>query len=165
LGPNERGEICHKPRVNFSGYFGEPEIFYESVKDGWIYSGDLGYFDDEGFLYVVDRIKHMIKTQIKLTPQEIETVINEIDGVIASEVVGVYDDGIEIVYAFVIKDPTKNIDEEMIKNYVEENAAEYKRITGGVQFVEKFPMTLTGKVKKRELKAIAKKIHEEKKNN
>ena len=75
-------------------------------------TGDVGYIDEDGQLFVLDRIKHMLKTMstkgsvFSITPIQIEEVINEIDGVIQSCVVGVFDENLfyDIIYAFVIKD-------------------------------------------------------------
>lgn len=61
LGPNCHGEICFKSLVTFLGYFGEPEKTAETVKNGWVHTGDIGYFDDDGFLFIVDRKKDMLK--------------------------------------------------------------------------------------------------------
>lgn len=60
VGPNERGEICYKSSVLFSGYFEDPEETNAAIKDGWVLSEDVGYFDDDGFLFVIDRKKDMI---------------------------------------------------------------------------------------------------------
>lgn len=145
---------------NFSGYYGDPEKYAETVKDGWIHSGDWGYFDDEGFLFVVDRVKHMLKTKVIFPPVEIEKLINEVEGVNSSAVVGVDDGGSDIIYAFVVKDPSINVDEEKILNYVNSHLVEKKKITGGVKFVENFPVTFSGKIRKLVLKENAKKMLE-----
>lgn len=164
MGSNEIGEMYYKTPVPFSAYFGDPEIYANSFDaNGFVKSGDVGYVDDEGRLYILDRIKHMIKSQsgIKVTPVEIEEVINEIDGVMFSCVVGVFDDNLfyDKIYAFVIKDKMyEEVTEEFVKNYVNEKVSITKRIDGGVIFVDKFPQTPFGKVLNRELKKIAEKI-------
>lgn len=172
LGPNEEGEICYKSFVPFSGYYGDPEatkLAFDS--EGFIKSGDIGYFDDNGRLYVLYRIKHMMRVPapgygaLVVIPIEIENVINEIDGVLMSAVVGVHDDsiGLDMIYAFVIKDSSKEeLNEEFIINYVKERVIEARRITGGVQFIDKFPMTPSNKILYRKLQEIAKEIHAQK---
>ena len=97
-----------------------------------------------------------------LAPIELETIINEIDGVIQSCVVGVFDENLfyDVIYAFVIKDVEDvNLTEEFVMNYVNGKVIDAKRITGGVYFVEKFPLTPSGKVLNRELKKIAADMH------
>lgn len=162
LGPNQQGEIYFKQQAHFLGYYGEPEKSKEAFKDGWVATGDLGYFDDEGFIFVTERIKDMLKTWIQCSSGELEAIINEIEGVHASAVVGVvHESGLDIVYAFVIKNPdNSNLTEEFIEQYVADRVHEHKRLTGGVHFVEKIPRTPTGKVRKTELREMAKKIHE-----
>ena len=169
LGPNEKGEIYFKSIVPFSGYFGDPEgskLAFDS--EGFVKSGDIGYIDDDGLLFVLYRVKHMMRVPapgygaLIVAPIEIEDIINEIDGVMMSAVVGVFDMEIflDIIYAFVIIDKSKvELTEEFVMNYVNSRVIEAKRITGGVQFVDKFPLTPSGKVLNRELKEVAKEIH------
>ncbi|XP_070508337.1 uncharacterized protein [Chironomus tepperi] len=170
LGPNSLGEIRYKCLVPFSGYFGDPDS-YAAVFDseGFAKTGDVGYFDDKGQIYIIDRIKHMLKVKgFQITPLEIEKVINEIEGIRMSCVVGVFDDKLfdDIVYAFVIKDKSKEeLTEEFVVDYVNRKLIEVKRITGGVQFVDSIPMTPSGKPLYREVKKIAVEIHENKKNS
>jgi acyl-coenzyme A synthetase/AMP-(fatty) acid ligase len=170
LGPNEKGEIYFKSPVPFSGYFGDPEgtkLAFNS--EGFVKSGDIGYIDDNGLLYVLNRVKDMMRVPAKgygaliVTPIEIEEIINEIDGVMQSAVVGVFDMKIflDTIYAFVIKDKSKvELTEEFVLNYVSDRVIEAKRITGGVIFVDKFPITPSGKVFYRKLKETATEIHE-----
>lgn len=169
--PNQVGEILYKPAVPFSAYFGDPESYSQSFDaDGFVKSGDMGYFDDCGRIYIIDRIKHMIKGQgsYKLTPSEVEAVINEIDGIIQSSVIGVFDDELfyELVCAFVVKDG-KNVEltEDFIENYVNARVIKEKRITGGVHFIDKIPTTVSGKVLNRKLRDIASELLKNKKRN
>ena len=148
-------------------YYGEPELYSGTVSaDGWVRSGDVGYYDDEGNFFIVDRIKNLLKMHgIHFTTTEIEEVINEVEGVVQSCVVGVIgaDNGFDVTYAFVIKDPgAVDLSESKIIDYVGSKVIEQKKINGGVVFVTKFPLTATGKIKIGELKALAKEIHEKK---
>ncbi|CAG9811411.1 unnamed protein product [Chironomus riparius] len=168
LGPNEVGEMHFKTLVPFSNYYSDSETYENSFgTEGFIKSGDIGYVDDEGHLFILDRIKHMIKSKssIKVTPIELEEVINEIDGVMQSCVVGVFDNEefYDIIYAFVIKDKANiELTEEFVMNFVNSRVTEAKRITGGIYFVEAFPMTPSGKVLNRKLKELAMEIHAKK---
>ena len=97
-----------------------------------------------------------------VTPMHLENVINQIDGAIQSCVVGVFDENLlyDLIYAFVIIDKSKvDLTEEFVMNFVNERVIDAKRITGGVKFVDKFPLTPSGKIMNRELKRIAEEIH------
>lgn len=154
--------------VPFSGYFGDSEG-YSAVFDfeGFARTGDVGYFDEKGQIYITDRIQHMLRVKgFKFMPLEIEKVINEIDGVKMSCVVGVFDNELlyDIIYAFVINDKAK---QELTEDYVAENVNgkldDVKKITGKVRFVDLIPLTPSGKVLYREMKKIAAEIHEKSK--
>lgn len=166
LGSNEEGEICFKTPIAFSGYFDDPEKTKESINDGWIFSGDIGYFDNDGFLFIIDRKKDMLKfNNFQVYPSELESIINEIDGVLNSCVVGVLeeDTGNDLIHAFVIKDPSKTLlTENKITTYVNSKVIDAKRLRGGVYFVESLPMTPSGKVLKRNVREIAKKNYDTK---
>lgn len=148
----------------FDGYFGDhemTEIAFDS--EGWAYTGDIGYLDDDGYIFIVDRIKHMLKYESNIfTPQEVQEVINEIPGVFKSCVVGVHDEGNDIAFAFVVKDDEKDdLTEEFIQKYVNEKVSYYKQIRGGVHFLDKLPMTPTRKTKNAKLKELAETIYSE----
>ncbi|XP_070507516.1 probable 4-coumarate--CoA ligase 3 [Chironomus tepperi] len=161
LCPNEIGEIYCKKLFPFLGYFNDFESTAESHdSSGFLRTGDAGYFDESGRIYIIDRIKHMIKSigSYKVTPIEIESIINEIDGVIQSCVVGVFDEEVfyDKINAFVIKDQARDdLTEEFIVNFVNGKVIDEKKISGGVYFIDRFPMTPSGKVLNRELKKIA----------
>lgn len=164
LGPNEIGEICFKSPTMFSYYFGNTPQTVDS--EGWANSSDLGYIDEEGFVFVIDPIKNVIYSGHHRFPAaEIESIINEIDGVVTSCAVGVYNEnmGGDVIAAFVIKD-TKNqtVNERYIEDYVNCRVIDVKRIRAGVYMVDTFPMTVSGKTLKRELKEVAKKCYENK---
>jgi len=104
----------------------------------------------------------------QITPVEIEKVINEIDGVKMSCVVGVFDDELfdDIIYAFVIKDKAKEeLTEDFVAEYVNGKLIDVKKITGKVHFVDLIPLTPSGKALYREMKKIAVGIHEKSKNS
>ncbi|KAG5683130.1 hypothetical protein PVAND_012430 [Polypedilum vanderplanki] len=161
----QHGEIYIKKVFQLNEYFEEPEITKESFENGWFKTGDIGYFDDEGFLYFVDRKKDIIRYGILQTfPSELEKIIDEIEGVVSSCVVGVYDQNIsgDKIFAFVIVDKSKNLTEAQIENMVNSKVIDQKKIRGGVHFVEKFPLGKTGKVDKKVMKVKAKEIMERK---
>lgn len=110
----------------------------------------------------------MLKVKgFQITPHQIEKVINEIEGVQMSCVVGVFDDQLfdDIVYAFVIKDKNKEeLTEKFIIDYVNGKLIDVKKITGGVHFVDAIPLTPSGKALYREIKKIAAEIHKKSRN-
>jgi acyl-coenzyme A synthetase/AMP-(fatty) acid ligase len=140
----------------FSGYFGLPESL--ALQNGWFHMGDLGYYDEEGFLFVTGRKKEMLKfNNFQVTPSELEEIINKIEGVVESCVVGVQqkDTGNDTIYAFVQVDESKTLTEKFVKDYVDERVIDAKRIRGGVHFIKEFEMTPSGKVSKPKMKKIA----------
>lgn len=165
LGPNQTGEICLLPEVPFCGYYEDPETTRESLTNGkFLKTGDIGYFDDDCYLYLVGRKKEQLKVnRFHVEPSEIEDLINSMDGVQNSCVVGVLDEatGNDIVCAFVIRTPALNgeipqINEQSIHDHINTKVIDAKKIRGGIFFVESFPLTPSGKVKKHELKKNAK---------
>lgn len=191
LGPNENGEICYKTPVLFSGYFDDPEETNSTVIEGWVHSGDIGYFDEEEFLFVVDRKTDMLGCNdivviqfinylynnfvsifllfSQVWPSEIETIIKEIEGVYDACVVGVYeeDKGDDLIYGFVIKDPSnEKLTEKVIKDYVNGKIDnDGKKLRGGVHFVDAFPLTFSAKIKRVAMRKIAQEHYDSKINN
>ena len=109
--PNVDGEICFKTPVPFLGYFGNPLQTKEVLDDdSWIHSGDIGHFDNEGNLFIVDRKKEILKyLGYQVSPSEIENIINNIDGVVTSCVVGVSNSNSDdIIHAFVVPSKKQN---------------------------------------------------------
>ncbi|KAG5669218.1 hypothetical protein PVAND_017110 [Polypedilum vanderplanki] len=157
----QQGEICVKHEVPFAGYIDEPERTKESYDGGWFKTGDIGCFDDEDFLFIIDRKKEIIKYQgIKTAPSELEAIIYEIDGVVSSCVVGIYQEntGNDIIHAFVIKKDSSDLNENFILNFVDSKVMEQRKIRGGVHFIDNFPLGRTGKIDKNILKMKAKEI-------
>jgi acyl-coenzyme A synthetase/AMP-(fatty) acid ligase len=131
----------------------------EALVDNWFHMGDIGYIDNDGFLYVSDRKKELLKfNNYQVTPSELEEIImNEIDGVISSCIVGVLDEnsGNDIIHAFVIIDDASSLTEDYVLEYVNNKVIDPKKIRGGVHFRKEFPLLASGKVNRIELKKIA----------
>jgi 4-coumarate--CoA ligase len=147
-----------KREIPFFGYFDDDEKTKEAYDGEWFKTGDIGYFDEDGYIYIVDRKKELLKfNNYQVTPSELETIINSIDGVVSSCVVGVAEEntGNDIIYAFVIPQKPRKLTEEVVLNYVNERVIDQKRLRGGVYFVEKFPLGPSGKVEKKFLKKVA----------
>lgn len=151
--PSEVGEIlCRSGRL-MTEYWRKPEATQDALRDGWFWSGDAGYVDAEGYLFVVDRIKDMVLSGGEnIYPTEIENVIHEYEDVEDVAVVGIPDEKWgEALLAFVVVKPGRQIDNGQLEDYLRDKLAGFK-IPRRYEFVEGFPRNATGKVLKRELR-------------
>lgn len=148
LGPKEIGEIVIKSIFKWEGYYGNPKATEQTYKDGWIFSGDLGYFDDQGCLYIVDRKSDILKYKnFHYTPSEIEQVIMEIPEVVEACVFGIPNKDVgDLPAVAIVKVKGSGLDEKYLFDYVAERMSDYKKLRGGVFFVEKIPKTASGKI-------------------
>ncbi|MFB6166428.1 MAG: long-chain fatty acid--CoA ligase [Haloarculaceae archaeon] len=149
--------VIHGPNV-MKGYYelpGANEGAFTEDAEGkrWFHTGDVGYWDEDGYFYVVDREKHMIVTGgYNVYPREVEELLFEHPDVADAAVVGIPDERRgETVKAFVVPTPDAEATPEDIKQYCLENLAEYKH-PREVEFVDELPRTTTGKVQKFELR-------------
>jgi long-chain acyl-CoA synthetase len=144
------GEIIVRSEAMTIGYWELPQETAAAIKDGWLYTGDFGRFDDEGYVYIVDRKHDMIISGGKnVYPREIEEVIYAHDAVLEVAVIGVPDDywG-ESVKAFVVLKPGMKATEEDIVNMCKKTIASYKK-PRYVEFMDQLPKSPTGKILKR----------------
>jgi long-chain acyl-CoA synthetase len=155
LPPGEVGEIVDAGPIVVPGYRQKPEETRHAIRDGWLYTGDVGKMDDKGWFYVVDRKKDMIVASgYKVWPRDVEDVIFQHPAVRETAVVGVSDlyRG-ETVKAFVaLKEDYKDpVSPEDIISFRKERMAAYK-YPRQVEFVHEIPKTLTGKFLRRTLR-------------
>jgi long-chain acyl-CoA synthetase len=138
------------------GYLNRPEATADILRDGWLHSGDMGYLDQDGFLFVSDRIKDMIiRGGENIYPAEIEGIIHEFPGVAEAAVIGVPDAVYgEAVVAFVVPMPGGSIDAGKLIEHVKENTAPFKA-PEKVIMTDSLPKSAVGKILKRELREIA----------
>jgi long-chain acyl-CoA synthetase len=154
VGKGEKGEICVRGPNIMKGYLHNPEgtaaAFWEQ---GWFRSGDVGQMDDEGYYYIVDRIKDMIITGGEnVYPKEVEEVIYKRPEVQECAVVGMPDrEWGERVTAYLIPKPGKKIDEKALKAFLKENLSPFK-VPKEFFVVDDLPRTPAGKIQKRELR-------------
>lgn len=130
-GPNVDGELYVKTTFRFLGYWGDDMATAETVdKDGWLHTGDIGHFDENGFLYVVDRKKDILKYRnYQISPSELENLILRCDGVANVCVVGIPDDvSTDLPAAVVVKAAGKDVTCEMIEGIVKGKLYSIKRI-------------------------------------
>lgn len=150
------GELVVSGPNVMKGYDGLPEANEQAFteRDGttWFHTGDIGYWDEDDFFYVVDREKHMIVTGgYNVYPREVEELLFEHEEVADAAVVGAPDERRgETVKAFVVPTPDADVTPEEIKTYCLSNLAEYKH-PREVEFLDELPRTTTGKVQKFEL--------------
>lgn len=152
----EIGEICVRGPQVMKGYLNRPEETAEVLRDGWLHTGDIGKFDEDGYLYIVDRKKDMlIYKGYNVYPRDLEEVINSHPAVAQSAVVGKYDERYgDVPVAFVELKPGALAGEEELLQYANERLAKYKKIRL-LKIVDALPASLAGKVLRRELREQA----------
>jgi long-chain acyl-CoA synthetase len=151
----EPGELCVKGPQVMKGYWNRPEETANAfTKDGWLKTGDVAKMDDNGFFYIVDRIKDMILVSgFNVYPNEIESVIVEHKGVLECGVIGVPDEKHgEAVKAFVVKKDDTLTEDELL-SFCKERLTGYK-IPDKIVFIKELPKTNVGKVLRRELRSL-----------
>jgi malonyl-CoA/methylmalonyl-CoA synthetase len=155
--PGEIGEFWLRGPAITPGYWRKPEETAKAFRDGWFKTGDLGKVGDDGYYYLSDRLKHIIISGGEnISPKEVETVINQVQGVADSSVVGVPDEkwGEKVVAAVVIKPGTKLTAQE-IQSFCKKHLHSWK-CPKEVAFLEELPKNRMGKVLKEEVKKVFK---------
>ncbi|MBM7868166.1 long-chain-fatty-acid--CoA ligase [Heliobacterium gestii] len=153
LPPGEVGElICQGPNV-MSGYLGLPQETAAVLRDGWLYTGDLAYRDDEGYIFIVDRKKDLIIVGgLNVYPREVEEVLYAHPSVKEAAVIGMPDKTRgEAVRAFVVIRDGAELNRKELMTYLRANLASYK-LPREIVELEALPRNATGKVLKKELK-------------
>jgi long-chain acyl-CoA synthetase len=153
-GSDHVGEIVIRGHNVMKGYRNQPEATAEAFKDGWFHTGDMGYVDDDGFFFIVDRKKELIiRGGYNVYPREIEEVLYAHPAVAEAAVIGVKDERLgEEVAAVVALKSGQSVTEQEIIAFTKERVANYK-YPRSVRFMDSLPKGPTGKVLKKELKA------------
>ncbi len=153
LPTGERGEICIKGGANMIAYLNKPEATAETLQEGWLRTGDVGYMDDEGYLFIVDRKKDMInRGGENIYPREIEIVLESIPEITAVAVIGIPDEALGEKVKAVIETTEPNVlSEDKVKEYLKDKLARYK-IPEVIEFIEEIPRNPTGKILKKNLR-------------
>jgi acyl-CoA synthetase (AMP-forming)/AMP-acid ligase II len=151
----EIGEIVCRSPLATHGYYKNPEATNASFRDGWFYTGDLGYFDEEGYLFVAGRKKDMVKSGgISIYPLEIESVIYDHPGILEAAVIGMPDaQWGEAVKAVAVLKPGAVLNGEELIGFCKERLSAYK-VPKSVEFRSALPHTEVGKVNKVKLKEM-----------
>ncbi|OZJ04740.1 hypothetical protein BZG36_01805 [Bifiguratus adelaidae] len=158
LAYGEIGRLLLRGPNVMKGYYRNPEATAEAIdSDGFYDTGDLAFVDHNGYYFVVDRVKELIKYKgLQVAPAEIESHLNEHPNLLDSCVVPLYsaDEATELPFAFVVADPAANPrpTEKEIQDYVAARVAPHKKIRGGVRFVSEIPKNPSGKILRRVLR-------------
>jgi acyl-CoA synthetase (AMP-forming)/AMP-acid ligase II len=154
VGDEETGEIWIRGPQVMKGYLGrQAETDATIDPDGWLHTGDIGRVDERGYLYVVDRVKELIKYHgYQVAPAELEAVLLTDDRIADAAVIGVDAEGNEIPKAFVVPMPGIELTEADVMEYVAARVAPYKKVRQ-VEFIEAVPKAASGKILRRELRA------------
>lgn len=154
LPANQQGELLIRGPQNMLGYLNNKEATDDMLADGWLRTGDLAYYDEDGFFYITDRLKELIKVKgFQVAPAELEEILRDHPSVADAAVIGVPEpiQG-EAPRAFIVKKQGAEVTEKELQDFVAGKVAAYKQIKGGVQFIDAIPKNTTGKILRRELK-------------
>jgi acyl-CoA synthetase (AMP-forming)/AMP-acid ligase II len=153
LPAGEMGEVIVRSPLIMKEYWKDPKATADAVRDGWLYTGDMGHLDEDGYLFIADRKKDLIITGgYNVYPKEVEDIIYKHPAVFEAAVIGVPDDmwG-ESVKACVVLKPGAQAAEDEIINLCKEHLASYKK-PKSVDFIDALPKNLTGKILKAQLR-------------
>ncbi|MFO0987450.1 MAG: AMP-binding protein [Alphaproteobacteria bacterium] len=154
LPPGQAGEIRVKGPQFIKGYRNRPEETAKAFRDGWLYTGDIGYFDEDDYLFVVDRKKEMILVGgYNVYPREIDEVLAKHPAILEVATVGVPDSfSGEAVKSYVALKPGASLDKASLEAYCKERLVKYK-LPKHIEFLDTLPKTGVGKINKLDLKA------------
>lgn len=154
LPPGEMGEIVTRSDLVMKGYWRNPEATAETLRNGWLHTGDMGYMDEESYLFIMDRSKDMIISGGEnVYPREIEEVLVQHPAVREVAVIGVPDPKWgEAIKAVVSVVKGKSATEDELISFCKDNMASFKK-PKSIDFVDELPKNNYGKILKRELRA------------
>ncbi|VDM63939.1 unnamed protein product [Angiostrongylus costaricensis] len=147
------GEICIKGPTVMLGYLGNLDATKATIINGWLHTGDIGYVDEYRNLFIVDRLKELIKVKgLQVAPAELEDLLLTHPLIRDAAVIGVPDRRAgELPKAFVVR-ASENLTEEDVKLWVKEKVSPYKQLKGGVEFIDEIPKSPAGKILRKALR-------------
>jgi acyl-CoA synthetase (AMP-forming)/AMP-acid ligase II len=153
LAQGDVGEIVTKSNLNMKGYWNNEKATSESIQNEWFFSGDVGYFDEDGYLYIHDRVKDMIVSGGEnIYPAEVENALMSNPHILDAAVIGIPDKKWgESTKAFIVLDSENSLSEDQIISYAKEKIASYK-CPKTINFIRELPRNPSGKVLRRELR-------------
>ncbi|KAL3835441.1 hypothetical protein ACJIZ3_010177 [Penstemon smallii] len=155
LGRNQPGEICIRGDQIMKGYLNDPESTENTVdKEGWLHTGDIGFIDSDDELFIVDRLKELIKYKgFQVAPAELEALLLTNPNISGAAVVSMIDEEAgEVPVAFVVRSNGSTITEDEIKQFIHQKVVFYKRINR-VFFTDVIPVSPSGKILRKDLRA------------
>ncbi|KAI3463087.1 hypothetical protein Pfo_019750 [Paulownia fortunei] len=157
LPPGKQGELWVRGPTVMKGYVDDPKVNSETlVSDEWLRTGDVCYIDNEGFLFVVDRVKELIKYKgYQVSPAELEQLLLSHPGIVDAAVIPYPDEEAgQVPLAFVVRYPGSNLDERQIVEFIGKQVAPYKKVRR-VAFVSSISKSASGKILRKELQKIS----------
>ncbi|CAG7820330.1 unnamed protein product [Allacma fusca] len=154
VGRNVQGEICVKGPQVMKGYYNNEAATKATIdEDGWLHTGDCGYYDDDNYFFIVDRIKDIIKVKgFQVSPTEMENLLKTHSKIADTAVIGIPDSSAgELPRAYVVAKEGMNISEEELHGFIKNRVAAFKQLRGGIEFVDQIPRNPTGKILRKEL--------------
>lgn len=150
---DEVGEIYAYGENIMQGYWDAPELTQSVVNGGWLATGDLGRYDQDEYIYIVGRSTEMIKTGAnRVSPNDVEEVLSDIDGVEEVAVKGVEDELMgQVIKAYIVLASGADLDKKKILSFCKKNLASYK-IPKIIEFIDELPKTSSGKIQRFKLK-------------
>ncbi|CAA7044382.1 unnamed protein product [Microthlaspi erraticum] len=155
LSKNQPGEICIRGHQIMKGYLNNPAATAETIdKDGWLHTGDIGLIDDDDELFIVDRLKELIKYKgFQVAPAELEALLIGHQDITDVAVVAMKEEAAgEVPVAFIVKSKDSDLSEDEVKQFVSKQVVFYKRINK-VFFVDSIPKAPSGKILRKDLRA------------
>jgi 4-coumarate--CoA ligase len=151
--PGEEGEVWIQGPQVMLGYHNRPDATSAMIRDGWLRTGDLGVVDADGYLFIRDRLKELIKVKgFQVAPAEVEAQLLRLPGIADAAVIGVPDDEAgERPMAFVVRQPGSDLTEDAIREALRGHLASYK-VPTRIAFIEAIPKSASGKILRRVLK-------------
>lgn len=149
----QSGEIVLRSIGNFKGYWRKPEATAQTLRQGWVHTGDIGHMDADGYLTFTGRFKEMIKVSgYAVFPEEVETILIKHPAVAQAAVIGIPDPSKgEVIRAFIVKKPGQALSAQALMDWSRDNMSSYKA-PREVRFIDALPATGAGKVLRRLLK-------------
>ncbi|MFQ5568955.1 MAG: 4-coumarate--CoA ligase family protein [Rhodothermales bacterium] len=151
--PGEPGEVWIRGPQIMKGYHNKPDATRDMIDDeGWLHTGDVGYIDEDGYFFIIDRVKELIKYKgLQVAPAELESVVQSHPAVADAAVIPSPDDEAgEVPKAFIVLKPGMQTTEEEIMAFVADHVAPYKKVRR-VEFIDQIPKVPSGKILRREL--------------